>query len=673
MRVEIHVISGPAKGQAFTFDKPAQLLFGRAAAAQISLPNDRYVSRQHFLVEIAPPECTLRDLDSKNGVIVNGVRYGGQKPPATGVKQAPAGVQAVRLQHGDEIVVGDTHIKVAILPDEEAQPAGRANAGGAALLKLPVEALPERTPKSVAKPTAGVFAIKGYQIDRELKHSGIGKVYKATENRTGQAVAIKTLVAAEKTDAYHLNAFQREIAILRQLKHQHIVRLWEHGQAGNTFYFVFEFVEGPDLAKLIQAKGGRLALADAVPLMLGMLEGLAYAHQAKITLPDAAGNPQTFTGIVHRNLKPQNILLARQDEQWMPKIADFGLSKTFAAAGLTSITTPGDVFGTPVYWPREQLTHYRYLTPATDVFSIAAVFYEMLTGSWAREGFQELARKYKPLGRRPAIADYMSVIAAHPPVPIRQRLPTFPEPLAQVIDQALRETAILHAEVNLQAVLSPLRYPDAGAFRNALGQALENLGLPASAAPVANAGLDATVQAISQKEAALFVLDLAESTQYLLHQGDTEFTTLIGRIFRRIKTHASAPELIFLKGLGDGYLAVFRTMPAAFGLAMEFLTTPIHAELRVRIALHWGTVKITPEGDVLGAEIAKAVEIQAISPGDRVAPAGDAARLSPTDRILATTPALQRLDEASKANFRSAGKFRLKGFEKSEQLWVLQK
>ena len=117
MWVEIQVISGPAKGQRFTFDKPNRLLFGRAVDAHISLPNDQYVSRQHFLLEIAPPECKLTDLNSKNGVVVNSIRYGGQRPPKTGVKQAPDEVKEVSLKNGDEIVVGDTHIKVFMQSD----------------------------------------------------------------------------------------------------------------------------------------------------------------------------------------------------------------------------------------------------------------------------------------------------------------------------------------------------------------------------------------------------------------------------------------------------------------------------------------------------------------------------------------------------------------------------
>ena len=74
MQVEINIIAGPARGKSFTFDEPDRFLFGRALDAHVSLPNDPYVSRQHFLLEISPPDCKITDLNSKNGIFVNTTR-----------------------------------------------------------------------------------------------------------------------------------------------------------------------------------------------------------------------------------------------------------------------------------------------------------------------------------------------------------------------------------------------------------------------------------------------------------------------------------------------------------------------------------------------------------------------------------------------------------------------
>jgi pSer/pThr/pTyr-binding forkhead associated (FHA) protein len=240
MRVEIHVTAGPIKGRRFIFDKPDFLLFGRATDAHISLPNDRYVSRQHFLLEISPPNCKLTDLNSKNGVFVNGIRYGGQLPPGKGVKQAPNKANEVYLENGDEISVGETHIKVFIQSERET------------LEKIPREALIDEKEQSAPNLSPGFLNIKDYHIEQEIRHGGIGTVYKAKEVNTGQTVAIKILPLHGKIDPHSIKTFQRELNIIRQLNHKNIVRFFGHGKTSDTLYFIFEFVDSIDLAKFIR-------------------------------------------------------------------------------------------------------------------------------------------------------------------------------------------------------------------------------------------------------------------------------------------------------------------------------------------------------------------------------------------------------------------------------------
>jgi pSer/pThr/pTyr-binding forkhead associated (FHA) protein len=114
MQVQLAVVSGPAKGRKFELETADRFVLGRAEDATLSLPNDPWVSREHFLIDVAPPRCRAVDLDSKNGLYVNGVRYGGRKPAPDGVKQAPNLARGVDLSDGDQISVGDTRLEIQI-------------------------------------------------------------------------------------------------------------------------------------------------------------------------------------------------------------------------------------------------------------------------------------------------------------------------------------------------------------------------------------------------------------------------------------------------------------------------------------------------------------------------------------------------------------------------------
>src|SRR5262249_28193617 len=159
----------------------------------------------------------------------------------------------------------------------------------------------------------------------------------------------------------NFRAFHREIEVTRQLKHANIVELINTGNIKGAYYCVLEFVDGMDLRALYKEKGNKISLKELAPIMLGVLDVLAFAHRAKI-MAGGGRTGKSFHGIVHRDLKPENILLQRNGDGWIPKIADFGLAKSFESAGMSDMTMDG-VCGTPIYWPREQITHYRYLHP----------------------------------------------------------------------------------------------------------------------------------------------------------------------------------------------------------------------------------------------------------------------------------------------------------------------
>jgi serine/threonine protein kinase len=171
-------------------------------------------------------------------------------------------------------------------------------------------------------------------------------------------------------------------------------------------------------------RGGKLSIDEARPIILQALDGLHYAHHAEIPnvkLKD--GGIGQGRGLVHRDLKPQNIFLSTASGSRVAKLGDYGLSKAFDMAGLSGHTCTGDIAGTPQFMSRQQVLRFKEVRPEADVWAMAATLYNMLTGCFPRDF---------PGGKDP-----WQLILETSVVPIRQRIPAIPSKLAKVVDHAL--------------------------------------------------------------------------------------------------------------------------------------------------------------------------------------------------------------------------------------------
>lgn len=450
-------------GRVFEFEEPDRFLFGRSEVARCSLPDDPFVSSNHFLIAVAPPQVSLHELGSKNGTFVNEVRYGGRKPPAEGVRQSSE--RDVRLRHGDRIRVGETEIEVEVRSQQETDPLpapareARTDSGG----RIPSFSDPLEDTGSVApkegdeeegdeeeeRPTipprhlqkkpdsefGQVFAaLARFEPLRVLGQGGMGKVFLARDRELEREVAIKLIRPRRGASPSALGHFRRETELTRQLSHPNVVRYLSGGKVGPHLYLVLEYVAGEDLAALYAREGPRLPLRQAGPLMVCALRGLGYAHRAELEAEvneEGERRVRAFRGLVHRDLKPENILIADTGRGVkVPKIADLGLAKVYEAAGLSDFTEPGVVAGTPYYWPREQLTDYRYLKPAADVFAMGTILYRLLSGSFPRPGLNK---------KKLSFHQVCLIVLRESVVPIQERLPELPEPVAAVIARSLAE------------------------------------------------------------------------------------------------------------------------------------------------------------------------------------------------------------------------------------------
>jgi serine/threonine-protein kinase len=272
-----------------------------------------------------------------------------------------------------------------------------------------------------------LVSIRGYRIQKELGRGGMGAVYLAEHEGTGKTVALKVMLPKIAADERANERFLRETVNTQSLQHRNIVRLYDSGCSCGTFFFTLEFCDRGSASRLMKRRGGKLAIAEAGPIILQVLDGLAYAHAAPIPyvkLKDGRFVPGR--GLVHRDIKPENVFLRGPRSKRAAKLGDYGLAKAFDLAGLSGHTYTGDVAGTPHFMPRQQVVNFLDAGPEVDVWATAATLYCMLTGNVPRD----FSRKH---------VDPWQVVLQTDAVPIRQRDRQIPEKLAAVIDFALRD------------------------------------------------------------------------------------------------------------------------------------------------------------------------------------------------------------------------------------------
>jgi len=414
MRVTLRVLAGPYSGREFVFDQHDTFLIGRSETAHLYLPEDKFFSRHHCLLEIAPPRCFLRDLGSTNGTIVNGRK-----------------VQEAFLRSGDRIQGGQTLLEIEVHTDQpaaidperdlETQNLTRpsvvivecANCGRRdhAEASSPDETLTFLCEDCREELRRQPQPIPGYETIKVLGRGGMGCVMLSREENSGRMVAIKTLLPEVAVSDQSLRRFMREIEVAAALDHPNIVRFLDRGTTNGAVYLVTEYVDGTDAARLADANGGRLPFRQAIDIVVQSLDALAYAHDK---------------GYIHRDIKESNILISGASPNVTAKLTDFGLAKSFTQSGMSGITMAGDMAGTFAYMPPEQIKDFRNVLPTSDIYAMGMTAYSLLAGHVALD-----------INPKSSVAETVKAIFEKPIVPLRQRAPDVPERLAEVIERAL--------------------------------------------------------------------------------------------------------------------------------------------------------------------------------------------------------------------------------------------
>ncbi len=247
----------------------------------------------------------------------------------------------------------------------------------------------------------------GYAVEGEIGRGGMGIVYRAKDTRLKRTVAIKLLPPELAYRDEIRSRFLREAEMAAQLSHANIVPIYSVDEKDGFVYFIMAYVDGETLAQRLTTHG-RLGIVEARALLRQVADALAYAHAR---------------GVIHRDIKPDNIMLAREDGRAM--VTDFGIARAADDTTGTRLTATGVAIGTPAYMSPEQCTGERAVDGRSDLYSLGVVTYAALVGTPPFAGSNTAALLVKHLTETPR--------------PIREIRPDVPDDLVAIINRLLQK------------------------------------------------------------------------------------------------------------------------------------------------------------------------------------------------------------------------------------------
>ena len=499
MEIRIEVVKGPETGRVFIIDEPTTCIAGRSPDALIRFSEeDPYISRKHFLLEIAPPKVYFKDLDVTNSSRINA------RP-----------VDEAELNDGDMIEVGFTTLRVAVKFDTKPimLPCYQCGANfevleddGAKRLcprclrkKKEAEAKaepapPDATPLTIrcecgrdlsqradsdgrARELLGKVhyccekclpkqdrriarKINEYEVLKRLGEGRMGVVFLVYHRPTARLLVLKEMKIVNKRLG---NLFYQEIKIMKTVAHENVLAYVDSGQnlEDGKPYMVMEYAPLGSLDDLLKRNLGPLPYKAAVIHIIRALKGLERIHKE---------------GYVHRNIKPENILLKRRGQRdLIPMIADFGQAREFSKVGGTVLTQLGKASGTILFLAPEHIRDQKQVGAPADIYAMGVTLYHLLTWQYPFDfptpiDVMKYMREHKVSAERPVeglkalmeirkLKNPHLIILEEKPIPILERKPDLPPALAEAVDKAIRKRI-------------SERHQTAGEFGKALEQAV---------------------------------------------------------------------------------------------------------------------------------------------------------------------------------------------------------
>ena len=219
-----------------------------------------------------------------------------------------------------------------------------------------------------------------FEVIGTIGEGGMGKVYRARDEKLGEEVAIKTLRPELVSDPVLVERFKTETRLARKITHRNVVRTHDFGEWGGVYFLTMEYVEGITVRDLIDQRG-HLSVSATLAIARQLVDSLAVAHEV---------------GVIHRDIKPQNLLL---DADGVLKVMDFGVARL--AERSNNLTEAGLILGTPSYMPPEQLLGDS-VDARCDLYAVGVILYECLTGRLPFEAQSTISLIAKVLNDQPA-------------------------------------------------------------------------------------------------------------------------------------------------------------------------------------------------------------------------------------------------------------------------------
>jgi pSer/pThr/pTyr-binding forkhead associated (FHA) protein/tRNA A-37 threonylcarbamoyl transferase component Bud32 len=369
---ELVITAGAGEGRRLRVGE--QLELGREVKGDGRLRDDPELSRHHARVtRDAGGGLTIEDLGSANGTFVNGAPVHGRRA----------------LELGDSILVGSTTLRLVATGQAPPAPAPVTPPPPA-----PVRPQPPPTPAAPTPQLAPGTVFAGCSVEQVIGHGDMGVVYRAEELALQRRVALKLIRPEHSGDERFRERFRREATAAAAIDHPNVIPLFDAGEESGVLYLTMRLVEGTDLRALIAAEG-RVDPLRAAQIVRQVGAALDAAHAR---------------GMLHRDVKPSNVLLGREDHAYL---TDFGLAKPLTSSA--GLTRHGTVVARAQYVAPEQILHER-VDARADIYALGCVLFEALTGE------------------RPVGAD---VRVDAPPPSVRKLRPDLPEEFDTVVARAM--------------------------------------------------------------------------------------------------------------------------------------------------------------------------------------------------------------------------------------------